>query len=160
MTYLSSILWSMFNQVTGCKTFVNCSDDIVYTMEQYIKHGYLHETTQFVTFNINDICTKFSHESVIKALETFLNSIHQSEFKTMTTNISEGLTNETIIKLVRLVLQNQFFIYDNKLYQQTYGGASGSLLTLPLACIYLFYGQTLSFIDTLAKNKNKEVFGR
>jgi len=152
----------MFNQVTGCKTFANGSDDIVYAMEQYVKQGYLHETTQLVTFNIHDICTKFSHESVIKALETFLNYIHQPEFeKTMTDNIAEGLNNETIIQLVRLVLQNQFFIYDNKLYQQTDGSASGSLLTLPLACIYLFYDQSLSFIDTLINNnKNNEIFGR
>ena len=151
--YLSDILWSMFNQVTGCKTFTN-SADIVYTLEQFVKDGHLHQTTQFVTFNINDICTKFSHEIMIQALENFLN-IHGSELEM----VAKGLTTEAIIQLVRLVLQNQFFIYQNKLYQQIYGSASGSLLTIPLAFIYLFYGQSPLLINTLIKDKN-EIFGR
>ncbi|CAF2717588.1 unnamed protein product [Rotaria sp. Silwood2] len=151
--YLSDILWSIFNQIASCKTFAN-SDDIVYTLEQYVKHGYLHETTHFVAFNINDICTKFSHEKAIKALENFLN-MHSSELQ----KITEGLTNKTIFELVRLVLQNQYFIYENKLYQQIHGGASGSLLTIPLACIYLFYGQSSILIHTLINNKNG-LFGR
>ena len=143
----------MFNQITGCKTFAN-SDDIVHTLEQYDKHGCLHETTHFVTFNINDISTQFSHEMALQALEKFL-TIHGSELQ----KTVEGLTNETIIQLVRLVLQNQYFIYENKLYQQIHGSASGSLLTIPLACIYLFYGQSSLSIHTLIRNKN-ELFGR
>ena len=143
----------MFNQITHCKTFSN-GDDIVHALGEHVKQGHLHATTHFVTFNINDICTKFSHETVIKALETFLN-IYGSEFGT----VAEGLTNEIIIQLVRLVLQNQFFIYENNLYQQIYGGASGSLLTIPLACIYLFFGQSSLLTHRLTNNTN-ELFGR
>jgi hypothetical protein len=65
----------MFTQITSCKTFSN-GDDIVHAPEQ---HGHIHGTTHFVTFNINDICTTFSHEELIKALEKFFN-IHGSEF--------------------------------------------------------------------------------
>ncbi|CAF3021136.1 unnamed protein product [Rotaria socialis] len=151
--YLSNILWSMFNQITGCRKF-SSGDDIVYTLEQYVKDGYLLRTTQFGTFNINEITLKFSHEMAIKALETFL-GLYGSQLQT----ISEGLTNETILQLVRLVLRNQFFIYENKLYQQVYGSASGSLMTIPLVCIYLFFGQSSSLVQTLM-NKKKEVFGR
>jgi uncharacterized membrane protein len=73
----------------------------------------------------------------------------------------KDVTIEAIIQLIRLVLQNQFFIYENKLYQQIHGSASGSLVTIPLACIYLFYGQSLSSSLThcLINNKN-ELFGR
>jgi len=146
----------MFNHVTGCKTYLN-GDDIVYDLEQYVKNGYLQETTHFVTFNINNICTRFSHEMAINALEKFLR-IHKSKLETM---FDESLSNETIIQLVRLVLQNQFFIYENKLYQQIYGGVSGSLLTIPLACMYLFYGhESLSMINTILQNENKLLFGR
>jgi hypothetical protein len=158
MVYLSDILWSMFNQVIGCKTFSN-GDDLVYALEKHVKHGHhLHKNTQFVTFNINDICTKFSHEIVIQALENFLH-IHESELHLIMTE--KDVTIEAIIQLIRLVLQNQFFIYENKLYQQIHGSASGSLVTIPLACIYLFYGQSLSSSLThcLINNKN-ELFGR
>ncbi len=146
----------MFDQMTHCQTFSN-SDDLVYSLEQYVQQGYLRETTSFITFNINNICTKFSHPEVIDTLEKFLH-IYASKFGT----VAEGLTNETILQLVRLVLQNQFFIYDNKLYQQMYGSPSGSLLTIPLACIFVFYGQSSfpsSFIHTSINNKN-ELFGR
>ena len=106
MVYLSDILWSMFNQVTGCKTFSN-SDDLVYTLEQHIKHGYpLQQNTQFVTFNINEICTKFSHELAIQALETFL-SFHASELHLMMAE--KDLTIKTIIEVTRLVLQKSIF---------------------------------------------------
>ncbi|CAF1651422.1 unnamed protein product [Rotaria magnacalcarata] len=70
-----------------------------------------------------------------------------------------SLVNEAIVQLVRLVLRNQFFIYKNKLYQQVYGNASESLIIIPLVCIYLFYGQSTSLIQTLRNNKN-EAFGR
>lgn len=153
VSYLSRILWSMFNEITGCRKFSNV-DDIVYSFEQYAKDSSLRETTYFITFNINEICLKFSHERALKALEKFLD-LYENKLRT----VAEGLTNTTILELVRLVLRNQFFIYENKLYQQVYGAASGSLLTIPLACIYLFYGQSLSFIQTLINNKT-EVFAR
>src|SRR5690348_2049195 len=120
--YLNHVLWFMFNHITGCKTYLNEANDIIYDLEQYVKNGYLQETTLFVTFNINNICTTFSHEMAINALEKFPR-IHRSKLQTIIDN--EGLSNETIIQLVRLLLQNQFFIYDNKLYRQIYGGPSG-----------------------------------
>ena len=147
--YLSGILWSMFNQVTGCRTFKK-NTELVDALEHYQQQGHLRETTHFVTFNINDICTKFAHDIAIKALDKFL-CAHRSELET----VVEGLTNETIIQLVHLVLRNQFFIYENKLYQQIHGTASGSLLTRPLACIYLFFGQSSAFVDSLVKNRHQ-----
>ncbi|CAF1279231.1 unnamed protein product [Rotaria sordida] len=151
--YLNRILWRIFNQVTGCQKFNN-SDNLVHTLEQYANNNFLDETTLFVAFNINDICNQFSHENVIKTLTKFLH-IYWSDIEK---NV-EGLRAETIVELVWLVLKNQYFVYDNKLYQQVHGGASGSLLTIPLACIYLFYGQCSCFIYTLVKNRN-ELFGR
>lgn len=156
--HLSVILWSMFTQVTGCKTFSN-SDDLVHGLQQHIKQGYsLHPTTQFMTFNIHEIGMKFSHALAIEALERFLR-FHQSQLQAILTE--NDLTIEAIIELARLVLQNQFFVYENKLYQQIHGSASGSLLTLPLACIYFFYGQSTSFflIHSLIHNPN-ELFAR
>ncbi len=76
-------------------------------------------------------------------------------------NVSEhlidGMTIDTIIRLVRLVLENQYFIHNYKLYRQIAGSASGSMLTIPLVYIYLFYWQR-NLMDPFI-NKN-ELFGR
>ena len=152
--YLSRLLWLIFNRAYGCKTFSNGAD-AVHALEQYVKDGHLRSTTLFATFNVNDVCTRYPHEETINALKDFLNSCgteQQDEF-------GDNLTNEIIIQLVRLVLDNQFFVYQNKLYQQIKGSASGSLLTIPLACIYLLHCQP-TLMTALANNKNDQLFGR
>ncbi|CAF4625274.1 unnamed protein product, partial [Rotaria sp. Silwood2] len=151
--YISDLLWNMFNQITGCKKFTD-SDEIVYILEQYAKDGLLRENTYFVTFNIHNVCTKFCHQEAWKALEKFLQT-----YRPQLEEIATNLTNDTIMELISVVLQNQYFIYDNKLYQQINGGPSGSLLTIPLAFLYLLYGQSTLLFDTLSNNKI-EIFGR
>jgi hypothetical protein len=143
----------MLNQLTHCKLFSN-SDQIVSDLEEYVSNDRLHENTQFITFSINDIGAKFSHQIIIEALQNFLRIYDDYEFG----KTSKSITNDAMIELVRLVLQNQFFVYENKLYRQVCGGASGSLLTMPLACIYLFYSQSPLLILTL-KNSN-DILGR
>jgi hypothetical protein len=119
----------------------------------YAQNGYLQPTTLFATFKIDDVCTIFPHEQTIEALTYFLNVHTSSDEK-----IRHGLTVDTIVRLVRLVLENQFFIYNNKLYRQTAGGASGSPSTMPLAYIYMFY-RYQPLLTALLNNKN-EIFGR
>jgi hypothetical protein len=148
--YLSRLLWSIINEVTGCTTFASGAD-AVHALERYTKSGHLRPTTLFATFNVHHVCTMFPHDRIIGALERFLDA-HGSE------QLTDGLTHATIIRLVRLVLQNQFFVYQNQLYQQTMGGGSGSRLTLPLACIYMFDCRP-KLMAALSNNKN-ELFGR
>ncbi|CAF1322746.1 unnamed protein product [Adineta steineri] len=152
--YLSHLLWSIFNRVYGCKTFFNGAD-AVHALEQYVKNGHLQSITFLATFNINNICTRFPHDETIKALENILN-IHGSQLQD---EVGECLSNVVILQLIHLVLDNQFFVYQNKLYQQIKGSASGSLLTIPLACIYMFHCQS-TFEMALINNKNNELFGR
>ncbi|CAF3277688.1 unnamed protein product [Rotaria sp. Silwood2] len=149
--YLSNLLWSIFHQQTGCKTFTNGAQ-LVQTFELYSKNQYLQSTTLFITFNIHEMCTKFSHEVMIKALEHFLLTYATQEKM-------EGLAIETILQLVRLVLDNQYFIYRNKLYQQTKGNASGCRLTIPLTCIYLCYTQP-TLMSALIDQNHIELFGK
>ncbi len=154
MRYLSRLLWSIFNQAYGCKTFSNGAD-AVHALEQYAKDGHLRSTSLLATFNVNDFCTRFPHEETIKALEHFLN-VHGSQQQD---EVGESLTNEIIIQLVRLVLDNQYFVYEDKLYQQIKGGASGSPLSIPLACIYMFHCRS-ALMTALIDHKNDELFGR
>ncbi|CAF2717648.1 unnamed protein product [Rotaria sp. Silwood2] len=151
--FISNTLWSMLNEITGCKKLAN-SDQVAYMLEQYAKADYLQETTYFVTFNFHDVCTKFSHHKALQALEKFLET-HRPQLQ----EIAKHLSNKTILQLVRLVLETQYFIYDKKLYQQIHGSSSGSLLTILLAFTYLLYGQSTSLINTILNNKT-EIFAR
>ncbi|CAF4274239.1 unnamed protein product, partial [Rotaria magnacalcarata] len=45
----------------------------------------------------------------------------------------DGLKIETIIRLCRFVIQNNYFSYNGKYYHQVRGGAMGSPLTLTIA---------------------------
>ncbi|CAF4893741.1 unnamed protein product, partial [Rotaria sp. Silwood2] len=56
-------------------------------------------------------------------------------------------------QLVRLVLEEQYFIYNYKLYRQTAGSASGSSLTIPLVYIYLYYWRQHLLQDLINKNE-------
>ncbi|CAF1330250.1 unnamed protein product, partial [Rotaria sordida] len=94
--------------------------------DQLIKSGQLRPTTLFASFNIDNLCLNFSYQQVMNALEHFLNSYISSDHSI------QGMTISTILQLVRLVLDEQYFIYNYKLYRKTAGSASGPLLTIPL----------------------------
>ncbi|CAF4252545.1 unnamed protein product, partial [Rotaria sordida] len=83
----------------------------------------------------------------MNALEHFFNSYITSD------HLIQGMTISTIFQLVRLVLDEQYFIYNYKLYRQTAGCASGSSLTMPLVYIYLFYWRQDLLEDLINKNE-------
>lgn len=151
--FLSELLWSIFDRVTHCQKFSQTAE-AVQALELYAEQNLLHPTTLFVTFTLDDICTVFPHRETLQSLEHFLNTyaLADEEFR------RQGVAIETILRLVRLVLQNQYFVYSNGLYRQTAGGASGSPLTVPLAYIYLYYWQPI-LINSLIDN-TQEIFGR
>lgn len=56
----------------------------------------------------------------------------------------DGLRVETIIRLSRFVMQNNFFSYNDKFYHQIRGGAMRSGLTLTMAnCFMYFFEQSI-----------------
>ena len=68
-----------------------------------------------------------------------------------------GMTIDTITKLVRLVLDTNYFLYENKYYQQIRGGAMGSPFTMTLANIYMLeWEQSLIEHQTI----HNEIYGR
>jgi hypothetical protein len=148
--YLSHVLWSILDRVVGCKTFTG-EADVVFALESYRNEGHLRPPTLFATFNVHQACTLFPHDATINALEQWLETYG---FEAQI----DGLTHETIVRLVRLVLKNQFFVYQHQLYRQTLGGGSGSPVTLPLACIYLFHCRP-AWITALSNSKH-EIVGR
>ncbi|CAF4819413.1 unnamed protein product [Rotaria sp. Silwood2] len=66
-------------------------------------------------------------------------------------------TIDHIIKMARLILDNNCFAYNNKYYKQIRGGATGSAFTQVLANIYMYEWE-----QDLIKHQalNKEIYGR
>ena len=151
--HLAELLWAMFDRVTHCQKFSQGAD-AVQALELYAQRGLLHSTTLFVTFTMDDVCTVFPHGETLDALKHFLNTYASSDEEFQ----QQGMTIETTLRLVRLVLENQFFVYNNQLYRQTAGGASGSPLTMPLAYIYLYHCQQV--LTTALIDNTQEIFGR
>ncbi|CAF2076157.1 unnamed protein product [Rotaria magnacalcarata] len=147
--YVGHLLGLLFNEATHCKLFSK-SIDVIRALEYYSQNGRLQPTTLFASFNIDDLSTRFSHDHAVVALERFL---HSYTFD----HLIQGMTIDTIVQLVRLVLENQYCVLGKNLYRQRIGGASGSPLTIPLTYIYLFYWQQDSMNVFINKN---ELFGR
>jgi hypothetical protein len=102
--YLGRLLGSLFNAATHCKTFDN-KVDVIHAMKFYAETGHLHPTTLFASFNIDELCITFSHRQTIIALEHFLHD-YSSDY------LIDGMTIDTVIQLVRLVMENQYFIHN------------------------------------------------
>ena len=56
-----------------------------------------------------------------------------------TTGRIHGMTIDTLMKMARLVLDTNCFVYDEKYYRQIRGGAMGSPFTMTLANIYMLH---------------------
>jgi hypothetical protein len=69
----------------------------------------------------------------------------------------ENLTIDTIIRLARLVLDTNSFLYKDKYYRQVKGGAMGSPFTMVLANIYMLEWEA-NLIEH--QKTHMEIYGR
>lgn len=60
-------------------------------------------------------------------------------FEYLKTEQVGGLRIETIIRLSRFVMRNNYFSFDGQFYHQIRGRAMGSPLTLTMASCYMFF---------------------
>jgi hypothetical protein len=147
--FLRCLLQSIYDRVRHSTTF-NTGPDAIDAVEAYAKKGLLRSSTLFATVHINNIHSIFLHEESITALENYLH-------KYVLNGKIQGITISTIIQLVRLFLDNQYFLYENKLYQQVKGSSFKSPMTTILANLHIHYCQ-----ENLMKrlHDKNEIFGR
>ncbi|CAF3496040.1 unnamed protein product [Rotaria sp. Silwood1] len=131
--YISRLLQPIYDQATRSTTFFKASN-AVHALENYAKEVRLQSNTLFAAIHVNDLCTLIPHEQLTEPLQHFL-------YDYVPDGQVQGLTVDTIIELIRFVLQNQYFIFDNKIYRQIKGCGSGQPLNHLLANIYMFYWQ-------------------
>ncbi|CAF1365092.1 unnamed protein product [Rotaria sp. Silwood1] len=129
--YISRLLQNIYDQATHSTTFFKASN-VIYALENYAKEVHLQSNTLFAAVHVNDLCTLIPHEQLTESLQHFL-------YDYVPDGQVQGLTVDTIIELVRFVLQNQYFIFDNKICRQIKGCGSGQPLNHLLANIYMFY---------------------
>jgi hypothetical protein len=128
-SFLDRLLRPIFDRAAKQTTFVN-GIDLVRQLKQYTNSGRLSSTTVFVTFDVTDLYTMIPRNGALEALGRFLCQ-HSLNGK------FGNLSVDTILKLARLVLDTNYFVYDNKYYRQIKGGAMGSAFTMTLANVYM-----------------------
>jgi hypothetical protein len=146
---LDRLLRPIFDRVAEQTTFIN-GIDLVRQLEKYRDSGRLWPTTQFVTFDVTDLYTMIPRNGALEALGRFL---VQNSIKGKVGNLSI----DTILRLARLVLDTNYFVYNNKYYRQIKGGAMGSPFTMTLANVYMLEWEQPLIELQLSRG---EVYGR
>ncbi|CAF1331688.1 unnamed protein product [Rotaria sordida] len=116
-SFLEQLLTPIYNEVTKDFTFIN--------------DGHLTSTTLFLIFDVSDLYTMIPRDRALVVLGRFCTK-YGKDRKIGNLNI------DTIIRLVRIVLDTNSFAYKDKYYRQIKGGAMGSPFTMVLANIYMF----------------------
>ena len=129
--FLDQVLRPIFDHVARKSTFVN-SIHFVRRMELYRDVGRLSSSTTFITFDVADLYTMIPRDGALLILERFL-------CKYANQGRIHGMTIDTLMKMARLVLDTNCFVFDGKYYQQIRGGAMGSPFTMTLANIYMLH---------------------
>ena len=127
--FLDELLRPLFNQIAS-KTTVKCGFEVLQQLNVW-STGKLCSTTLLGTMDVIDLYTMIPQAEGVLAIRQMLEELKLKEI--------DGLKCETIIRLCRFVMQNNYFTYDGKYYHQIRGGAMGSPLTLTIANCYMFF---------------------
>jgi hypothetical protein len=125
----------MFDRVTKQTTFIN-GIHFVQRMELYRDLGHLSPTTNFITFDVADLYIMIPRDGALIALQQFLRKHTRNDR-------INGMSIDKIMKMARLVLDTNCFVFGGKYYQQIRGGAMGSPSTMTLANIYMLKWEQL-----------------
>lgn len=127
-TYLDGLLRPLYESNTQSVIVMN-GMDFIGKLARFDEYSLLPQTI-FATFNIINLFMNVSHDRIEEALGRFLTNA-------LPGNRHQNLTIETIQQLVKLVLRNNIFTYDNHLYRFVKGSPLSLPLTRTLVNIYL-----------------------
>ncbi|CAF1369208.1 unnamed protein product [Adineta steineri] len=146
--FLDKILRPLFQDKCKDTTIIDGAH-LITELNKYSNQGLLKSTTLFCTFDIHNLYTMLPQEESLAILVEFLNVHGYKKVKC--------IDPITIKELASIVLQENAFAYDKKIYKQTTGGAMGSSFTLTLANIFIWYWQK-KLVDE--QMKTDEFYGR
>lgn len=127
--FLNDLLAPIFLSVNRKHTFIN-DIDVIRQLEKYASDGYLTSITKFITIDVENLYTMIPRDGALAALARFcIKHSYQGKIGTFTV--------DHVMKMARLILDHNYFAYNNKYYRQVRGGAMGSAFTQVLANIYM-----------------------
>ncbi|CAF1422265.1 unnamed protein product, partial [Rotaria sp. Silwood1] len=127
--FLDKLLRPLFDKIAS-KTTVTSGFELLKQLLEWSKTN-ISEDTLFCTIDVMDLYTMVPQTEGVLLLKKMLDHLKLKQIG--------GLKIETIIRLSRFVMQNNYFSYNNKFYHQVRGGAMGSPLTLTIANCYMFF---------------------
>lgn len=147
--FLNDLLAPIFLKVARETTFIN-GIDVVRKLEKYAADGYLKPITKFITADVTDLYTMIPRQGALEALGRFC-------VKYFIKGKIGPFTIDHIMRMARLILDSNYFAYNDKYYRQVRGGAMGSAFTQVLANIYMLEWEQELIRYQLSKN---EIYGR
>ena len=136
---LDELLRAIFNDKCKTTTIIDGCHLNATLHSNYINKGLLKPTTLFCTIDIRNLYTMLPQDETLNILMEFLNAHGYRKVK--------GINLDTIRKLASIVLKENVFAYQKKIYKQTTGGAMGSSFTLTLANIFMWKWQQKIWSD-------------
>ncbi|CAF1396857.1 unnamed protein product [Rotaria sordida] len=115
----------MAQETTGTSGF-----ELVKKLQEWSIYN-MNQDTIFCIIDVLDLYTMIPQVEGVLSLKKMLDYLKLKKVG--------GLKVETIIRLSRFVMQNNYFSYDDEFYHQIRDEAMGSLLTLTMANCYMFF---------------------
>ncbi|CAF3183115.1 unnamed protein product, partial [Rotaria sp. Silwood2] len=127
--FLDNLLRPLFDKM-AFETTVTSGFELVKQLQKWSRIN-MHQETLFCTIDVTDLYTMVPQTEGVLSLKKMLDHLKLKQVG--------GLKVETIIRLSRFVMQNNYFSYDGQYYHQIREGAMGSPLTLTIANCYMFF---------------------
>ncbi|CAF4533708.1 unnamed protein product [Rotaria sp. Silwood2] len=127
--FLDELLRPLFDKM-AVKTTITSGFELMKQLQEWSKINMCQETL-FCTIDVVDLYTMVPQTEGVLALKKMLDHLKLKRIN--------GLRTETIIRLSRFVMKNNYFSYEGQYYHQIRGGAMGSPLTLTVANCYMFF---------------------
>ena len=127
--FLDDLLRPLFNQMSK-ETSIENGFELLKKLLAWSSTR-LTKDTLFCSIDVTDLYTMIPQIKGVLSLKKMIDHLHLKQIG--------GLNVETIIRLSRFVMQNNYFSFNGKFYHQIRGGAMGSPLTLTMANCYMFF---------------------
>ncbi|CAF1139748.1 unnamed protein product [Rotaria sordida] len=127
--FLDDLLRPLFDNM-ALKTTVTSDFELVKQLQEWSKNN-MRQETLFCTIDVANLYTMVPQIEGVLSLKKMLDYLKLKQVS--------GFKIETIIRLSRFVMQNNYFSYDGQFYHQIREGAMGSPLTLTIGNCYIFF---------------------
>jgi hypothetical protein len=127
--FLDDLLRPLFDQMAK-ETTITCGFELLKQLKDWSNLN-LRQETILCSIDVTDLYTMIPQTVGVLAVRKMMDHSNLKQIG--------GLKTETIIRLSRFVMQNNYFSYNGQYYHQIRGGAMGSPLTLTIANCYMFF---------------------